>query len=123
MKKNSEMTFHEAWQFLNEHPRLNPEDCHINFISSLAIDVVKVNPKTESIDMYNPKRNTDTRVWLECGAPHKMTKSECKIFNEDYGSYTAWIGSHDIDLDCGGKTFEEAIIQLAKLVKRKYRKR
>ena len=28
--------------------------------------------------------------------------------------------THDIDLDCGGDTFEEAIIELAKLVKKYY---
>lgn len=56
--------------------------------------VVKVNPKTNEIS-DDVELNSKTRIWLECG----ITPNE-----------------HDIRLDCGGDTFEEAIIQLADLV-------
>ena len=92
-----ELDFYEAWTFLNEHFIFNGffSDC-------LDIDVVKVNPKTGDWEEDDETLNTQTEVWLECGPWDKDVKT------------------HNEDLDCGGKTFEEAIINLAYLVKEQY---
>lgn len=90
------MSFYEAWWYLLEHPIFKG-----NFNLCLDIDVVKVNPETLAIDDDKDK-NTLIQVWLECGEYCK----ECLV--------------HDVDLDCGGNSFEEAIVELARLVKRKY---
>jgi hypothetical protein len=50
--------------------------------------------------------NTEVRVWLESGC-----------YDEVHG------GTHDINLDCGGKSFEEAIIKMANLLKKRTWKR
>lgn len=88
--------FYEAWWFLLEHEMFKD-----NFQKCLDIDVVMVNPETKSID-DNERLNTETRIWLECGE-----------YNEKYLT-------HDLDLDCGGETFEIAIIKLANLVDKYY---
>ena len=62
--------------------------------------IIKINPKTDCIDVDTYK-NTKVQIWLECG-PYKDERPV-----------------HDIDLDCGGDSFEEAIINLAKLVQEK----
>lgn len=90
------MDFYDSFHYLTNHIIF---DNH--FQECLDIWVAKVNPKTCEID-DDTSKNTKVEVWLECG-PYK---SECT--------------THNIDLDCGGDTFEEAIIELAKLVKEIY---
>ena len=102
------MDSEQAWEFLCGHSVFKD-----HFKVALDIDVVKVNPENETID-DDEKKNTATRVWLECGPV------ECE--KDDNDRLCAFY-SHDIALDCGGKTFEEAIVKLAKLVKRKYGKK
>jgi hypothetical protein len=48
------------------------------------------------------------QVWLEHGPWEQLDKTSLPQH------------THDWDLDCGGDTFEEAIIELANLVKRHY---
>lgn len=93
--------FYKAWDYLNEHVIFKDEDGFNRFQECIDIEVVKVNPETKAIDDDKIK-NTQTRVWLECGPYKKKSKT------------------HDIELDCGAKTFEKAIIKLAKLVKKEY---
>ena len=88
--------FYDAFHYLRKHEMFQG-----NFESCLDIEVVKVNPLTKSIDDDN-SLNTEVNVWLECGK---------------YSQYVNW---HDIELDCGGQTFEEAIVELANLVKKNY---
>lgn len=105
--------FYIAYNWLREHPAffIVDEKGRIpyadGFESNLSIEVVLVNPETNCID-DNKKLNTKTRVWLECG-PY--------IWEKDFNFRAS---CHDIDLDCGGDSFEEAIIELSKLVRRKY---
>jgi hypothetical protein len=104
------MNPYEAWYYLVnhpafEHPEYGPE--FSTFPRDLDIDFVKVNPSTNIID-DDDSLNTKTEVWLEFGPPW---------FDEESGK---WYSSHDIELDCGGDTFEEAIIELARLVKKHY---
>ena len=90
------MEFYEAFWFLLTHPIFEN-----NFLDCADFDAVKVNPATNRID--NDKAlNTKTQIWIECGP-----------FDEN-------IFCHDMDLDCGGDTFEEAICRLAELVRKKY---
>lgn len=103
----------KAWQFLENHPIFIKDWAY--FRECLSIDVVKVNPKTERVE-DDPRKNTATRVWLECGPwvrPRELPKEERKYHRQG-------MASHDIDLDCGGTTFEEAIVKLANLVIKRY---
>ena len=92
------MNFYEAYKYL-----IYADIFDGKFLEGLDLMVVKVNPETNEID-DNSALNTKTAVWIEHG-PYDTA-----------GGY--WY--HDIDLDCGGDTFEEAIIKLAELVKEKY---
>lgn len=92
------MDFYYAWHFLDNHKMFNGL-----FSNGLWVEVVRVNPDTNSIDDDNTK-NTKVQIWLEHGP------------FEYYHNDT----THDIDLDCGGDTFEEAIIKMAELVKKYY---
>lgn len=94
--------FYEAWVFLEDHKifrgaKLNNSRFH----KCLYIMVVKVNPNNNRQEKDESK-NTKTEVWLESGPWIES------------GKFTG--GSHDDDLNCGGDTFEEAIIKLASLV-------
>lgn len=92
------MDFYTAWKFLSNHKMFNGL-----FECGLWTEVVKVNPETNEVDDDRAK-NTKVQVWLEHGP-----------YDKEWGSTT-----HDIDLDCGGDTFEEAIVKLASLVKKSY---
>ena len=98
------MNFYEAWQFLSEHKIFILKGLEY-FPMCLHIEVVKINPTTQEIDKKD-ELNTDVEVWLECGPPEE--------------GIVGVAPTHDIDLDCGMPTFEEAIIELASLVKKKY---
>lgn len=95
------MEFYDAWIFLNEHKMFNNL-----FENGLYTCVVKVNPETNEID-DDCSKNTKVQVWLE----HGPWERQLNGFPEH---------THDWDLDCGGDTFEEAIINLANLVKKYY---
>lgn len=90
--------FYGAWSYLNNHPMFKDEYGYSKFQDCLDMNVVKVNPLTGRIDS-DKKLNTKVVVWLECGKYEN---------GETY---------HNIDLDCGADTFEDAIIELARLVK------
>lgn len=86
--------FYDAWWFLYNHPMFKNEYGYSSFQSCIDIEVVKVNPITSSID-DNKELNTKVEIWLETGE-----------YDKNYRC-------HDISLDTGGDTFEEAIINLA----------
>ena len=96
------MDFYDSYRFLLNHPMFRDGFCH-----SLDIEVVKVDPATLCIEK-DRTRNTRTQVCLECG-PYE---------EPEYDFVSPW--THDPDLDCGGDTFEEAIVKLAQLVLAKY---
>lgn len=106
LMKNAE-EFYKAWYFITEHPQFMDEGDQ-TFPYGLDIMAVKVNPETMSIDDDDSK-NTKVQIWLEHG-PHEKIKS---FMDQN-------VPTHDIDLDCGADTFESAIIELAKLIKKKY---
>ena len=95
--------FYRAWEYLELHDAFKDKDGFERFEECLVIEVMKVNPKTMSVDTCE-KKNTHVEIWLECGE---------WLDDGDYAS-----GCHNYKLDCGGDTFEEAIIKLAQLVKK-----
>lgn len=101
------MDFYSSWQYLNHLDMVYYNGVN-RFDMCLCVDVVKVNPITKCID-DDKKLNTKTEVWLEFGKV--IYDSELELLTTE----------HDYDFDCCGDTFEEAIINLAKLVKMKYK--
>ena len=95
-------SFYDAWNYLNNHKLYCNEFGDNDFVNCIDIEVVKVNPDTMEIS-DNEDENTKVQVWLESGS-----------YDKDDGYY------HDLDLDCGGDTFEQAIVNLAELVYKKY---
>jgi hypothetical protein len=102
--------FHDAWYFLNDHKMFADPKYGLSYFQSIyTIDVVKVNPETKCID-DDKSKNTETNIWIESG-PYSVDP-ETNQFQ----------CCHDPDLDCGGVTFEEAIINLVKKVQKYYNK-
>ena len=99
--------FYEAFHFLKTHKmveNIGVDGLRNNYFNEcLCIYVVKVNPETDEIEI-NDNLNSKTQVWLEFGPIHYDN-----IFEE-------MMPEHDINLDCGADTYEEAIIKLANLV-------
>jgi hypothetical protein len=84
---------------------------------NLDIHYAKVDGRGRVND--DPAKNVNTACWLECGEviwSHPYAdKPEWRQGERDYKMHC-----HDIDLDCGGKTFDEAIVKLARKVLRKF---
>jgi len=111
--------FYDSWWFLHDHSIFVDKSLDdgkktykhalwsSRFQDCLEIDVQKVNPKKSEID-DNISLNTETEVWLECG-PWEYDEQ-----------FKYWSSSRDQRLDCGGITFEGAIINLANLVLKYY---
>ena len=96
--------FIESWDYLRKLDIVHYKGVS-QFGKCLTTEVVKTNPSTLEID-DNKELNTKVQVWLEFGG---IVKDE----------HLGIIPEHDIDLDCGADTFEEAIIELARLCKEK----
>jgi len=110
---NKKDKFHEDWIWLRDHPHFKEPNNKYSisyFEHGLLIEVVKVNPDTLEIDDDKTK-NTKVQVWLECGGPVIDEEDGTCLFGETY---------HDWKLDTGADTFEQAIINLAELVKKEY---
>ena len=89
-----------------------------SFNECATLSFVYVNPTNERRE-DDEKLNTAFRVWIETGGYFDQSTEE-NGFPAPAGGWTQWnkwIGSHDINLDCGGATMEEALINLALLVR------
>lgn len=106
----------DAWEFLQNHPMTMAGEDDGRFRSLLDITVVRVNPATNEID-DDKSKNRSVRIWLEFGPWTK--REELSEAAREYMPSDG-VASHDIDLDCGAPTFEEAIMKLAYLVLNKY---
>jgi hypothetical protein len=95
----------EAWGWLYDHPSFFREG-RPGFKEALDVHVTSVNPKTQAVDK-DPKLNTEEQIWLEIG-PWKLIEGKVLC------------PGHDVDLDCGARTFYQAIIELANLALKKY---
>lgn len=101
MSKKQFNDFYDAWWYLNETPIFMLSGNSF-FTQSLSIEVKKVNPLTKKITRFD-LLNIKTEVWLEAGEPI-----------EEENGYVATY--HNVNYDCGGDTFEEAIINMANLI-------
>ncbi len=104
--------FFDAWWFLNKHPEFKDKESpeiDQSIFNDMWVYVTKVNPLTNTIE-DDEALNIETRVWLEWGPMEYVTD-----FDKPF-----WCGTHDVKLDCGGGTYEEAIIEMAKLVEKYY---
>lgn len=96
----------DAWTWLGDHPAFRSKGTLGQSIFELCvcIDPHRVDPRTGRIE-DDARRNTAVHYWVECGpAP------------------TTWPGTliHDARLDCGGASYEEAVMALYKKVRRVY---
>ncbi len=107
--------FHAAWHYLTHHPIYTGSEPFDNrFTVQLRIEVVKVNPANDRID-DNPELNTQTEIWLESGPTYlRYEIPDSDIW--DHCQDDVFDNIHDYRLDCAGKTFEQAIVEHAKLV-------
>lgn len=104
---------YRAWHFLWDHAALKDENNRSRFQECLDIHFARVDPKTKSVN-NDPAKNTEVEIWLECGA--WLTPKDLESQGEDPSHFPHGTAQHDYDLDCGGDTFEEAILELARLV-------
>lgn len=114
--------FFEAWWYLNTHGAFIDKKLKYDtenrgskipviwsaFEQLLDIYVTKVNPDTNEVD-DDKRKNIMTEIWLELSH-----------YEEDKDFPGNFLATLDTRLCCGGKTFEEAIINLANLVKKYY---
>lgn len=97
----------EAFWWLYNHPMFLDTIGMSRFQECLTWDYVLVNPESNRISSNN-KKNTKPRCWIELG-------------NWSYDAQSGqWGPCHDIDLDCGAKTFDKALLKVAKLTLKKY---
>lgn len=88
------------------------------FNECVDIEFVLVNPLTGYID-DNEDLNTELHVWLEGGGWEDM--STWQNYPETvWNDHNKWAATHDLRLDCGGKTSVEAMLALADLVEEHY---
>lgn len=124
-----------AWRYLEEHPIFQGhygikwgDHMDSRFLQQLWIAYVKVNPKNRKISRDKSK-NTMTEVWLESGPVYRKKDKGKGVPAEHDGIWGSlglggddetFANVHDYRLDCGGRTFEEALIKHAKLVHKRY---
>ena len=117
-KKKHFEDFYEAYHFVTSHPANSLDrkvhstyDDENKFLQCLFMEVVKVNPDNVDEDGHCIREwkqdrthlNTKTEIWLEYGE-----------VMQDEDNHVAYC--HDPDLDCGGDTYEVAILKLANLM-------
>lgn len=91
-----------AHTYLSDHPVRGHQDT--SFLDTLWFTYVRIDPTTRSIE-DDAERNTETEVWVETGPGRTVPDDLCGA-----------IGIHDHELDCGGPTFDAALVALANRV-------
>jgi len=102
--KNGQKLYYEIFDFKKHALNSNLDICYS-----------KVD-KTHKINKDLSLNNT-IEVWLEFG-PYQWLAEESAEFGWPVSGCITSL--HDIDLDCGGPTFDDALIILARLIKKKY---
>jgi hypothetical protein len=77
------------------------------------LDIHYAKTNSRGVVVKDASKNTVVRCWLEFGQLLYEYPSE-------WHTSTQRLNYHDINLDCGGDTFDEALIKLAKLVLKHY---
>jgi hypothetical protein len=80
-----------------------------------CVETVYVNPASETIE-YDESLNTAFRVWLEAGPWYDRSEDSDPEPEEGWNTWNRWGSLHDLRLDCGAPTMEEALLKLASLV-------
>jgi len=139
---------YDAFWFLHDHPRLNcssilpyREDYARGLFRIIKIgdirflEMKKDHPDIAldtNLDIYwtkvdstghrtdNPDENKFIEVWLEFGGLGRPNIVELTCYGYKEGDPIRLTTYHDPDLDCGGPTFDEAFVKLAKLAQKKY---
>ncbi len=109
------LNFYDSWRWLGDHPAFQDEIGHSYFSHCLDIHVAKINPHTGMVE-DDLQKNTAVEIWLEAGCYN----TEAEITDGVESGFCLGECCHDLDLDCGGVSFEEAICHLALLVKEHY---
>lgn len=94
--------FIDSWNYLYNLDAVKANGVNY-FNRCLKIIPIQINPETNEVDVTDSSKNTKTVIWLEFGRA---------IYNAYAGRAIIF---HDINLDCGADTFEQAIIKLAEL--------
>jgi len=83
----------------------------------ISIAPVFVNPKDHIVN-DDDQTNTQFSIWIEAGPPFDMSQDEYAVEpKENWNKYNRYVASHDFNLDCGADTLDEALLELALLVK------
>lgn len=107
--------FYNAWYFLTGH-KIFDVGGRSNFMRSLRIHVVKINPKTGLIDKQRREKNTFVVFLLQCGP---WVRPECLSESERF-NHPSGLLVHDPELDALASSFNRAVVKLAKNVRSKY---
>ena len=94
----------EAYYFVMNHPKLLLHKCIEPWV-----EITPHMVDSSGVVSENPSQNTVLEWWVECGP-----------YSEDEEDPSNLIVFHDIDLDCGANKAEDAVMELARLVKNKY---
>ena len=106
-RKGFVITKDKSGQYWREHRHF----MHHAIEENLSIHYAKVGPDGRVND--DPSLNVNPECWLEFGPMEWDYPSQ-------WHKETSRMNFHDIELDCGGKTFDEALVKLAKLVLKQY---
>lgn len=104
MNENKWVNACECYYWVRDHPKLQFEGCCEPWIE---ITPHMVDPTTKCVE-DSPEKNTEMVFWVECGAYVWCEYSKSPV------------PSHDWELDCGGSSWEVAVIELGKLVLAKH---
>lgn len=100
----------EIWQDSNKNKYIVQQCGRMNF----DISPNKVNPKTKIVDK-DKKKNTKVEWWVENG--YSILK-DSRYLKDDEVLVSELC--HDVKLDCGGDSYDEALINSAKLIRKNY---
>ena len=82
-----------------------------DFYDCVSIEFAYVDPETRRVE-DDDTRNTLLEMWIEAGPWMDLSETDLPP-TEGWNDYNKWVTTHDMNLDCGGATMEEALLQLA----------
>jgi hypothetical protein len=101
------MPFFDSYRFLADHPVTFDRHGESRFKDCLSFDLWRVNPAT-AMPSRSDSENTATGVWLEFG--------NWQEYGDLWGTASGGSAVHDVNLDVYALSFEDGVIQLARLV-------
>lgn len=88
------------------------------FYECVDTEFVYVDPTLEMIIDGDDIRNQNFRVWVEAGGWVDVSKDpNHPVPSEGWTDHNKWYACHDLNLDCGAATAEDALVELAQRVK------